>query len=491
MIGKFRMPVRRALVFSILLTVLFLSSCGGGKDNSNPGPPTNVGGGYTLKASGGTLNDGTGVNGLAILATLRDNQGWGPTIPWTITITGPGISADYPLTLEYSDPRRGSYMSWEWSGFDPLPGSYRATATNGSATIHYDFTVKSAVLSRPAPNASVSGNDMTVSWPAVANAKSYGYAVCGPGSECISGITTDTSEIASFATLTTGDYFIQIAAYATDRSALYVSHKASPALAPQENVSEYQLTFPVGGDQTESHYGLNAAGGVLDFGLRGPNNTPIYGLAIWTSIQDTTNPGNPTAPSGDWNITITDPNGVVMNYLYFAGDRHYEYWYYNVEPVAGTYLVTATYGAATKTASFSLANTTPNLAPLSYDQISASLVPNAGNAAVNDISITWPAVTGATSYYVSLWADIWNNVTNQYEYSEVWGNWVSATNTRVLNGDVVSGLTCDVYITASATDMASATPPSPVPGRADMSENYYGYPVPFVTPQFKLGYQQI
>jgi hypothetical protein len=458
-----------------IIVALALTSCGGGGGGGGNSSPSNTGGGFTLQVSGGTLNDGSGTNGLSVLATLRDSSGWGPTLPWTITITDPD---SYLLVVEYSDPRQGSYMSWEWAGWDPSPGTYRATATNGFTTLSYDFTVSTTVLSRPAPNAGSFGNDITVTWPAVGGAGSYSYDICAPDATCISGITAGLSSTATFSTLANGDYLVQVKAYATDRNALYANHAASPSFASQEKVSEHSFSFPVGGDQSSANYSFNAAGGVLDWGLRGPGNTPIYGTAFWTSIIDTA--ANPdTAPSGNWNIQITDPNGRQMNYIYPASSQHYAYWYYSVEPVSnGTYTVTATYGTASKSAVFSLANTTPALAPFSYSQISAT------KNITNDITITWPAVTNANSYYVSLWADIWDNSAKQWFYEEVWGKWVATTGTTILKSGstLPAGLRCDVYVTAYAVDMSLATPPASPPTRADMSENYYGYPLPFLTP---------
>lgn len=92
------------LTFVILIiTTLAFSGCGKHKKSSSP--PTNIGGGYTLVVSGGTLNDGSGVNGLVVLATLRNSSGAGPggAAGWKIKITGPGINtaleADYIVSV--------------------------------------------------------------------------------------------------------------------------------------------------------------------------------------------------------------------------------------------------------------------------------------------------------------------------------------------------------------------------------------------------------
>ncbi len=164
-------------------------------------------------------------------------------------------------------------------------------------------------------------------------------------------------------------------------------------------------------------------------------------------------------------------------YIYPASSQHYAYWYYSIIPVAGTYTVTATYGTASRTATFTLSDISSRLAPLTYTQISASL-------SGNDIIITWPAVTNARSYYVNLWADVWNSTKRQFEYKEVWRSWVSTTSVTIAKSDstIPAGLSCDVYVTAHELNMATTSLPSPLPIRADMSENYYSYVLPFLTP---------
>lgn len=460
------------LFFSIILLSFPIASCGGNKADI----PPNVGGGYTLKVSGGTLNDGSGANGLVILATLRDNQGWGPVSPWTITITGPGISASAPLEVEYHEYQHYSYMSWEWAGFKPLSGTYRATATNleRTVTLYDDFTINSgSTLSRPAPSATSSGNTVTLSWPQVANAGSYYYEACAPASSgqgCLYGYTTGLSQNVTFGNLVNGDYLIRVRAYTSNRLSLQT-------VFSQENVSEYALSFPIGGDETSNNYSFNAALGILDYGLRGPGSTPIYGLSLWTSILYGS--PNPTAPPGNWNIIISGPNGLSANFIYPKNVKHYAYWYYSIEPVPGTYTITATYGSARKDVVLTIQSASARL-PLPTN-ISAEL-------AGSDISISWNAVSGAKSYYLNLWAEVWNSITKQVEYKEVWGGWVkdsgaAATSAVIAKSTsmIPSGLSCDVYVTAHEVDMTSASPPSSV-SYADMSENYYGYPLSFLTP---------
>ncbi len=481
------MTSRLSSVLSLLSSVillLFLSSCGGG-GSSGPSGPANVGGGYTLQVSGGTLNDGSGANGLVILATLRDSAGMGPGMPWTISITQLGTTMpQIPLTVVYNDVNYHSYMGWEWSGIGPVTGDYRATATNGSGSvsIYYDFHVDSAsAFTRPAVlSVSSSGSTYTLSWSSVPNASSYSYEVyppSGSGLDPVIGYTTTTS-VALSGLSATGDYLVWVRAYASDRTVLETSNASAPSISSQENISEYTFTFPVGGDQTSSDYSFSAAGGYMDYGLKDPSNNPIYGMAIWTSIQDIT--ASPTAPAGNWNVKVKKQDGtIVANFIYPAGVRHYAYWFYDIEPVADTpYTVEATYGGAAKTASFNLTTTTARL--LLPTNISAAL-----DSITQNITITWGSVTGAQSYYVNLWAYVTDPVTNQLEYTEVWSNWTNTTSVTITPGNqgLPAGLSVDIFVTTHELDMSNPVPPAtpPTDNRADMSENYTGVRPSFVT----------
>ncbi len=448
-----------SLLSSIIL-LLLLSSCGGGGSST----PSNVGGGYTLQVSGGTLNDGSGANGLVVLATLRDSEGYGPTYPWTVTITGPDIPADNPLTVNYEMGQ--SYMSWEWYGFEPSSGTYRATATNhdGSVTVYYDFSItNNSTIARPSPGASTSGNIVTLSWSAVTGASSYYYEVCPPSftQPCLYYFTTGLTGTASFTGLSSGDYLIRVRAYTSDRTSVR-------SLAPQENVSEYSFSYPVSADPAASGYTLLAAGGILDYGLQGPAGAAIYGLSLWTSIAD-----NNAAPTGNWNITVQDPNGLTTNYIYPANVKHYAYWYYGIEPAPGTYNVTATYGGVTKTAVFSISATSSGMTP----QLSLPSGISATPVNTNDWNIAWSALSGAGSYYVNIWSEEWNSTTKQWEYNEVYGQWVDSLTTSLIvpAATFTPGTQYDVYVTAHKVDMSNAALPSSTPTRADMSENYNPY----------------
>ena len=362
-------------------------------------------------------------------------------------------------------------MSWEWYGFEPSSGTYRATATNydGSVNVSYDFSItNNSTIARPSPGASTSGNIVTLSWSTVTGASSYYYEVCPPSStqSCLYYFTTGLTGTASFTGLSTGDYLIRVRAYSSDRTSVQ-------SLAAQENVSEYSFSYPVIADPAASGYTLSAAGGILDYGLQGPGGASIYGLSLWTSIAD-----NNAAPTGNWNITVQDPNGMTTNYIYPANAKHYAYWYYGIEPAPGTYNVTATYGSVTKTATFSIAATSSGMTP----QLSLPAGLSATPVNTNDRNIAWSALSGAGSYYVNIWAEEWNSTTKQWEYNEVYGQWVSGSTTSLVvpAATFTSGTQYDVYVTAHKVDMSNATPPTSTPARADMSENYN--PVTFLAP---------
>ena len=289
-------PVRRLSsilphLSSIVLLVFLLTSCGGG-GSSGPSGPANVGGGYTLQVSGGTLNDGTGTNGIVVLATLRNSGGNGPgAAGWQISITGPGFGA--PLTVSYDDGSPFSYMTWWWENFNPLSGSYTATATDGNTTLVYQFCLTaSSNLSQPALNKTNS----TIFWNSITGAGSYYYRVTD--GTCVDVMTgyfssdpLQTTYSFDLPYLTDGSYLVEVYAQTTDRGALQSDPSPSPALASQENMSLVAMDFVQG-----CGYSLSSRGGVLYEGEY-PTGTPHYGLVIWSSILTTT--ATPTPPAGD------------------------------------------------------------------------------------------------------------------------------------------------------------------------------------------------
>ncbi len=448
-------------------TLALLASCGGGGGNSTP---PNVGGGYTLEVSGGTFNDGSGANGLAVLATLRDAAGNGPKMPWTLSITGPGFGA--PLTESYDDGSPSSYMTWWWNGFAPFSGTYTATATYGPTTLICTFYIDATKnLSQPVLNKS--GN--TIFWNSVTGAGSYYYRVTdGTGTDVmtpgyISAAPLQTTYSFQLPSVMTGSYLVEVYAQTTDRAALQNDISASPTLASQENMSLSSLDFVIGG------YTLDARGGVLYQGQY-PAGIDNYGLVIWTSILTTTTPTTP--PAGDWTITVNGPDipgSAPITFTYPATYAQYVYWDYGTVPASGTYTVT---GVSTGGTTISQTFTIPD--PTSQIPVATglSVTPVSGGGA----NASWSPVTGANSYYVNVWTCTGSAAPNFAcpnggTYQEIAGNWVNATSAIIPTGTLTPGVAYDVYVTACQQDMTDTTtvPPADPGTQMNMSDTVYSY----------------
>jgi hypothetical protein len=448
----------------ILVLAASLASCGGGGGGGTP-PPPNVGGGYTLQAAGGTLNDGTATKGLVVLATLRDGDGNGPgaAAGWTITITGPGIIT--PLTENYDDGSPSSYITWRWKNITPQTSTYKASATNGSVTLTYNFSID---VTKTLPNSSLTKSSSVISWPSVANAGSYYYLVTdGSGTAADYGYLSSSQNSFTLPVLPDGSYNVDVYAHTKNRLDLMTDPSPTPGLPTQENMSLSQTTFSVNG--SSSGYYLNARGGTLYMGQMESGVPPvvedIYGLSIWTSISA---PGG-TPPAGPWIVKVTGPglplltDPDVFTFTYPGTYSHYLYWDFGFAPKSGTYTVTATDGVTTLTDSFTIPNVTaklPGATGISLTQTAAK----GGN-------VSWNPIPGASSYYVNIWA-MDNGV-----YTEIAAGWVNTNAAIVAKNTFISGTIYDVYVTASSLDMTTAkiTPP-PTPGtQVDMSDTYFTY----------------
>lgn len=459
-------------LFILALTVLSLlgtmAGCGGGGDNDTPpSDPKNVGGGYTLKASGGTLNDGVGTNGLVVLTTLRDSGGNGPgAAGWMVTITGPGISV--PLTESYDDGSTSSYIIWMWDSITPLTGTYTASATNGTTTLTYGFTIDATKMLQPR---AVTKLGSIVSWNAVTGAGSYFYTVTnGSGTPVMNGDLPVATTSFTLPGLPDGSYLAEVYAYTGDISALGNDQSSSPVLPAQENVSFSATEFIL-----NASYAMDARVGVLYEGTTGAAPaTDHYGLVIWSSIL--TAPAStatvPTPPAGDWNITVTGPGlplataADALKFKYPATYAQYAYWdYRTLDPSGGPYTVTAvsSYGTATISQVISIPTPTAKL-PL---PTGVAVTPGNGGGA----SASWNPVPGAGSYYVNVWTDV------DGTYTEIAGSWVNATSALILNGTLTKNITYDLYVTSCTLDMTDVTtvPPSDPGSQVNMSDPVFTY----------------
>lgn len=444
---------------AIILVTFFgiLAGCGGGGGGGNNPAPTNVGGGFTLLASGGTINDGSGSNGLALLATLRDGNGTGPGLSggWQIAITGPGITQ--PLTVAYDDGSPASYLLWRWEGFNPAGGTYTATATNGTVTISRDFTINSTSIMQIAP---LTKNGSTLSWSPVPGAGSYYYQVSdGTGSRVASGYLNGTPSAAAYSfqlpALADGSYLVEVFSHAQNFTQLMSDASSAPSLTTQENISIAQMELAIAGG-TAGSYDLAAKGGILYLG-KDSANIDQYGLAVWSSILTSTG----TPPAGDWTVAVTGPGITVpLTFTYPKTDTHYLYWDFASPPSGGSYTVTATAPGYTLTAGFTIPSLTAQL-PVAAN---VTVTPAAGS-----YNISWNAVPGAASYYVNLWATVGG------VYTEIAGEWVNGAAASVPKGSLTGGVLYDVYVTAATLDMTTTKIlPPPGPLQVDMSDTTYG-----------------
>jgi len=455
------MKIFKALTLAICLGLM--AACGGGSGGGNLSSTSNVATTYTLKVSGGTLNDGSLTNGLVVLATLRDSHGTGPGLTggWHITITGPGIAQ--PLTVSYDDGGSCSYEIWRWDGINPSGGTYTATATNGAMTSTSTFTItsSSSIIQPP-----LTKNGSTISWTPVSGAGSYYYVVTdGTGSTVTYNYITADSSATSYSFqlptfLPDGSYSVEVLAHTVNLSQLGADLSASPSLPSQENLSSSTMTFAVAGGSYGS-YSLTARGGALYMGKQTVDGPDEYGLVIWSSILTSTG----SAPAGDWTVTVTGPGiDKSITFSYPATDSHYVYWDYGTVPAAGTYTVTATASGSSETlsAQFSIPVPTEQL-PV---ESGISVTPESDR-----YTVSWNAVPGATSYYLSVWA----NVGDPIVYTEIAGAWVDGNTLTadILKSSLTGGTTYGVYVTACTLDMTTQTLPSPIPSQVNMSENSY------------------
>ena len=239
----------KALIMVISFSILAACGGGGSGGGGNKTTPSNVGGGFTLLASGGTINDGSGNNGLALLATLRDSAGAGPGLNggWRISISGPGITQ--PLTVPYDDGSTSSYQLWRWEGFNPATGTYTATATNGTATLSSSFTINATSSMQ---RAALTKNGSTLSWNPLSGAGSYYYQVSdGTGSTVASGYLNGDPSLTAYSfqlpTLADGSYLIEVLAHTQTLPRLMSDPSPAPSLTPQNNISVSQMDLAIAG----------------------------------------------------------------------------------------------------------------------------------------------------------------------------------------------------------------------------------------------------
>src|SRR5690242_12818001 len=178
---------------------------------------------YALQAVGGTYDDGSGVPGVAVLATLRDAAGAGPDASWTGTLAdGTGPRAQ----VAYADASPGSYAALWWADLPFASGTYTLALGSADETERATFAL-SAGPALPVPVPALSADGATLSW-AAAGARSTGCRIANGA-----GVVRDTLGAATSCAvgdLPDGAYQASALAYSADLGALAADASQEPAL---------------------------------------------------------------------------------------------------------------------------------------------------------------------------------------------------------------------------------------------------------------------
>ncbi len=400
--------------------------------------------GFALTTRGGTYRDGSGRAGLAILATLRDASGSGPSRPWNATIRD---GTGYVASATYARGGAGSYEVWRWpevAARDLEP--YTVAASDGDATATAAFSTGVATV-LPQPEAVLAADSSRIDWAAVPGAESYACRVHVAGALHLETLSREPG--CDLSGLPPGGYTASVLAFSADLVALADDHARTPALPERLDIAEAELAF-VRPDPGSDPLVVLAAGGAFDDGTSGRT------LAVWLSIRSPD--GTPTASS--WNVSVVGPGlppEAPLSFTYHANFPRRLVWSRAVPATPGTYFVTATAGSSVF-AAFSLGS--PAGIPFVLD---AAASPRPSGSA----RVTWTPVEGARAYLVSAWDSTRGALAASF--------WVPAPPAQFPGGSFVPGVAYDVFVAATDADMSGAT----APGQFAVSEYPY-LPASFV-----------
>lgn len=410
--------MRRARVIGLVAAVAAAAACGG--QRSSPPP-------YALQVVGGAYDDGSGLRGMAMLATLRDAAGAGPAAGWNGTLsdgTGPRAS------VTYADGSSGSYAALWWPDLPFAPGGYALALESGGNAARSSLSIADAA-SLAVPGVVLSADGTTLSWNSVAGAASFECRIATAGGL----VRRAAGAISSCAIgdLPDGTYQASILAYSTDLAAVAADLGQRPALPGRFDVSEGRLSFLRAG--AGPVVVLAAAGGAIDFGL-GERT-----LAVWLSIRGS----DGTPNSSPWTVSITRPSlpGSLVAFTYPGSFAGLLSWSYDLPATPGQYLLTATSAAGTIATTFSVG------APAALDIPSGV---TATDGAQGSARVDWMPVPGARSYLVGVWQGA-TFITSQ---------WVSSPPAGFPQGSFTAGQAYDVYVAATDADMVGRARPTQV-----------------------------
>jgi hypothetical protein len=441
----------RAPAWAIAIAIVAVGAAAPGC--SKPPPDrANVGYGLALQATGGVYDDGSGVLGLAVLSTLRDASGAGPSAPWTVALrddVGP-----LPVGFAYGAGPGDSWQARWWPGVPPRTASYGATADDGTRTLEVSFPV-AAEPGLARPDVSVSSDAGLLSWPAIPWAASYECRVYQSGAEQAA-IPAGAVPECDLGSLASGAYQVSVLALSADLAALAASAAQEPPLPARFDVAETRLAVvrPAPGQPALR---IAAAGGALQYGSAEP------GLAVWLSIVQP----DGTPANVPWSVNVTGPGlppDAPLSFAYAAGQTRALVWSYDVSARPGVYTLTAMSSLGSVAASFTVGSS----ATLALPQDVVATGDARGGA-----SVSFTAVVGAQSHYVGVWTQA--NATTASTF--VTGRWVSGPPATFPAGSFVAGAAYDVYVAATDVDMVNA---GAQPAQVAVSENTF-FPASFVS----------
>lgn len=393
------------------------------------------GDGYTLQARGGAYVDGSGRLGVALLTTLRDSDGTGPSAEWAGTLSGPFGSVGG--VLSYASPGAGSWSAAWWPEEPNYAGPYTvALAPAGGDGTGAGFEIADGTGIAP-PQPIFTEATSAISWNLVPGAAAYECVVYGDAGVAMRSLGAETS--CDLGALPAGAYAASILAYSADLTTIAASASRIPALPERFDVSEARLALSRTGDEPALAT-LAAAGGGFHDGTAWPGR----GLAIWVSIVN--GDGTPTAVP--WTVEVVGPALPVtasLTFTYPANFSRILIWTESAPAAPGSYGLIARSTAGSLARPFTIGTLVTLGAP-------TGIVASPG--AQGSASVEWSAVAGAASYLVTAR----HSLTGAYASSQ----WVAGTAASFPADTFVAGEPYAVYVAATDADMVGGTPPTQV-----------------------------
>lgn len=423
--------VRRS---AVLACAAWMFGCGG----EPPVRDTSVLGGFHVRARLGGYTDGSGRVGAALLVTLRDEAGHGPSAPWQLQLS----DAAGPLVapFSYDDTGAHSFRAWWWPEAQAALGrtyTLRLTAPGGDAV---DLPVPLGLTTLDTPQPALSADGARLEWAPVPGALAYACEVYAGGALQLALTTPEPG--CDVGALPSGSYGASVVALGADLAALGADGSAGPDLPAAFAASEGHLAFARGQGAAVV---ARTAGGAIAYGRTQP------GLAVWFALA--ASDGTPDAAA--WSVEVSGPGipaDAPLAFTYPAGTRSLLFWDYERAALSGRYSLTARSGARVLSTTFALGE--PAALPLP-SSVRASASPSGG------ATVQWTPVPGAVRYVARAW--------RRGDVAPTAVVWTDAPPAHFPSGTFPAGQTFDVYV--AATDVPAQ--PAAAPAAVRLSENAF------------------